>query len=84
MVNERKCPTNGDHRECDEAYDVMANMFSDQDKFRKEVFLGGVVKFLHVGVNDVGKIIIVNYVVLLIGIVKIILKGIVKIKEVGM
>ena len=89
VVNERKCATNGDQRECDKAYDVMAIMFSDQNKFRKEVFLGGVGIFLHVGVNDVAKIIFVGYVILLIrvvkfiqcGVVKVILKGIVKIKK---
>ena len=60
VVNERKCSTNGELRECDEADGVTSIMFPDQNKFRKEVFIGGVVMFLHVGVNDVSEIIVVG------------------------
>ena len=42
VFNERKCKTSRNLGKCDDVYGVTAIMFSDQDKFRKEFFLGGV------------------------------------------
>ena len=85
VFNERKCASVRDLRECDKAYGdgVTAIMFPDQDKFRKEVFLRGVVMFLHVGVIDVVKIVIVGYAILLIDFVNIVIVRFVNIILVG-